>query len=240
MEKLKNSQNLEILFEDDEIFVINKPPMLYSVMLKDNEEQLSLAKILLQDNPWLDSVSNKKEDAGLLQRLDFETSGCILGAKNSKVWQILFNKLKAREIHKTYLAVVEGNFKEKVHLETFLGSKGRHSQKVQVIRNPRQARTLSASSDFIPYAYDEKENISLVLAKVPTARRHQIRAHLAYLGYPLLGDSLYGSGRMFSFDYNRKFFLHALSLEFSHPFTNHKLKIEANIPQFLKKYILEI
>ena len=236
MEKLKNTSKLEILYEDNDIFVINKPAMLYSVMLKEDENQSSLAKILLQDNPWLALVSNKKEDAGLLQRLDFETSGCILGAKNAKVWQILFNKLKAGEIHKTYLAMVEGSFKEKVHLETFLGSKGRHSQKVQIIRNPRQARTLPASSDFFPYSYNEKENISLVLAKVPTARRHQIRAHLSYLGYPLLGDTLYGSRKSFSFDQNRKFFLHAMLLEFPHPITKNELKIESTIQDYLRNW----
>jgi len=230
--------NFPILYEDEELFIISKPAGLHSVMLKKSEN-ISLAELLLNNNPFLAEVSNKTEDAGLLQRLDYDTSGCILGAKNKSAWDALFNALKNGQIQKTYLAISEGIFKENTELRTFIGEKGRHSHKVQIIRTPHQKRILEAFSIFSPLSNNKDLNLSLILASAPTARRHQIRAHLAYLGFPLLGDTLYGAMNSYYFS-KRGFFLHANQLTLNHPSSKKILSINSEPEKEIYNYFVDV
>ncbi|MGI6524622.1 MAG: RluA family pseudouridine synthase [Bdellovibrionota bacterium] len=232
MNSFSGKIKFEVLFEDDDLFVLNKQAAIHSVMLTDSDLDDSVAKYLNDTFPFLREVSDKVEDGALVHRLDFDTSGCLLGAKKRSVWLSLFEALKNGEIHKTYLALVEGRLITPRHLETFIGAKGRHSKKVQVVRDKRFDRTLPAVSDFFPLKFYKESDTSLVLAKAPTARRHQIRAHLSYIGFPLIGDILYGSKRKFEFSDKRSFFLHAKSLKFKHPVTGEGVIVEAPHKEF--------
>ncbi len=219
--------SIPILYEDDDLCVLDKPAGIHSVMLEGGGA--SIAELLLAQNPKLASVSNNPNDAGLVQRLDYDTSGCLLVAKNKDSWEKLFFMLKSGEIKKTYLALVEGIFDEPKTVETFMASRSRHAKKVQVLRKEKP-RSLKAYSEFFPKEIDQKQRISLVEGHAPTARRHQIRAHLAYLGHPLVGDSLYGSERTLPRHLKRRFLLHAESLLFTHPHQGQELLISSPLP----------
>ena len=229
---MNESQEIKILYEDDDLYVIDKPAGIHSVMLEDGGP--SVAELLLKRDPDLAKVSNHAGDAGLVQRLDFDTSGCLLAAKNKAIWDKLFLMLKNGEIKKSYLALVEGIFSEPKVVDTFIASRSRHSKKVQVLRK-ETPRSQKAHSEFFPKEINQDQQISLVEGHAPTARRHQIRAHLAYLGYPLVGDSLYGSKHSLPETFKRSFFLHAATLSFKHPILNRELSIISESSLSLRK-----
>ena len=223
--------DLKILYEDDDLYIIDKAAGIHSVMLKNGG--VSIAELLLTKNPDLAKVSNHSGDAGLVQRLDFDTSGCLLAAKNRATWEKLFLMLKNGEIKKTYLAIVEGIFNGPKVVDTFIASRSRHATKVQVLRK-ETPRSQKAHSEFFPKEINQEQQLSLVEGHAPIARRHQIRAHLSYLGFPLVGDVLYGSKHTLPEFFQRGFFLHAASLSFRHPVLDKELLISSPAPTILK------
>ena len=220
---------LDILFEDSDLLVLNKPSNLHSVSNEKSPEP-SLANLLIEYLPSLKTAADKEGDAGLIQRLDFETSGIIIAAKNKTVWNSLFSQLKSGEIKKNYLVLVEGYLKEEIDVDTYIGSRHRGSKKVSVTEIPTP-RFLQAKSSLKPISYLKTLNASIVEIFASPARRHQVRAHAAYLGFPLYGDTLYGSKK--KLDAAPKFILHAWKSSFTHPNTNKMLSFEAPEPEYL-------
>lgn len=219
---IKLESKLEIVYQDDWLFVINKPAQLHSVNLPNSSNQ-SLAALIIEQFPEQESVALKIEDGGLVQRLDFETSGLILCARNREVWNQLYAMLKSGEINKTYWGVLEGEFPKQASLDNYIGAKGRNSKKVKVFTK-KVERSLQAKSEFKLLKYFRKENLSLVEVKANSAKRHQVRAHAAFLGFPFLGDDLYGAKREGTeYKLGSKFYLHARALEFLHPISGKKL-----------------
>lgn len=212
---------LQFLYEDNDIFVVLKPPGIHSVRLPSGGGT-SVADLLLEHNPILCEASRTPLDAGLVQRLDFETSGIMLGAKHRSIWDVLFKSLLQGEIKKTYLAVIEGALPEAVRVSSYIGSPHRGARKMKVYTSlpPASARALEGTTDFSPLRYDKDRDISVVRASASPARRHQIRVHAAHLGHPLVGDSLYGSTMERGSNresIQRQFFLHAATLSLRHP-----------------------
>lgn len=227
---------LNIIYEDSWLIVINKPSGLHSVDQKKSTEN-TLASLLKKHYKDISKASPRPEDGGLVQRLDKETSGLILAARNSQVWQNLFKMLSEGKIKKSYLALVEGKAQKVKIVEAAIGSPYRSAQKVRVYKNStfKEKRILPAKSKFILQNYYKSQNVSLIEAFAPTARRHQIRAHCAFEKMPLVGDSLYGSKRKLSEifpdnDSLPKFFLHAWRISFIHPESNKEMSFEAKIP----------
>ena len=213
---------LQFLYEDKDIFVVLKPQGIHSVRLPAGGGT-SVADLLLEHNPILCEASRTPLDAGLVQRLDFETSGIMLGAKHRSIWDALFKSLLQGEIKKTYLAVIEGTLPEEaVRVSSYIGSphRGARKMKVYTSRPPASARALEGTTDFSPLRCDKDLDISVVRASASPARRHQIRVHAAHLGHPLVGDSLYGSTMERAptrESIQRQFFLHAATLSLRHP-----------------------
>ncbi len=230
---------LNFLYKDNFIFAISKPANIHSV-INDNSNELSIASLLLEKYPNLLDVA-KKEDAGLLNRLDFATSGILFGAWKKEYWEKIHKEND--KIKKTYLAVVEGQAKNTT-IKTFIGGAYRGSKKVRLYslsKNPKRA--LIGETKISLLAFNKKKNISLVSTTVFSAKRHQIRAHLASIKNPLVGDSLYGAtskvADFFEFDTNYEFLLHNDSLEFFNSLSNNHLKILNYCPwesQFLNIY----
>ena len=205
---------------------IKKPSCVHSVNSAKKTENHSIAEILIKNNPKAKLVSIKPEDGGLVNRLDYETSGIILAAKDRKTWGLMREKFKKSEIKKTYLAVMEGKVPESIKVENYIGSGGRNSKKVKVFsyKPPLKYRASAAATFFKRLKYNKENNTSLVEARIITGVRHQIRAHAKFIKHPLAGDKLYGS----VFDSTDVFFLHSSGLEFLHPCTGEKLIIKSS------------
>lgn len=218
----------QFLYQDSDIFAVYKPAGIHSVRLPTGGGE-SLADSLLAHTPSLSSASRTPGDAGLIQRLDHDTSGILLGAKNREAWNALFEELMAGRIEKRYVALVEGNISQETTLTSFIGSPHRGARKVKVYKTEpsTSARALPASTTISPIRYLHELNSSLIEASAPTARRHQIRAHCAFLGHPLSGDTLYGSTELLrgTRDSSRSFFLHAWKVCLAHPQTGKKIEI---------------
>ncbi|MBN8547692.1 MAG: RluA family pseudouridine synthase [Deltaproteobacteria bacterium] len=242
---MQDSSLFAVLYEDEDCFVLNKPSGIHSVSLP-KDDKVTLASQLLKTHPPLAKASPKASDGGLLQRLDFETSGVILGAKSPEAWSKLHSALGAGQIEKSYLALVDGAFPQQLALDTWIGAPNRRAKKVKVFsEKPRQKdRALPASSRLSLVQYHASMDLSVIEVFAPTARRHQVRAHAAFSGHPLRGDSLYGSEReLQTLSQNLalpesqaapQFLLHAEKISFSHPRTGQRIKVQAARPELLE------
>jgi 23S rRNA pseudouridine1911/1915/1917 synthase len=212
--------DLTFLYEDSDIFAVYKPPGVHSVRLPEGGG-VSVADALARHDPTLINASPQPGDCGLIQRLDLETSGVLLGAKNRVTWELLFKALLQGDIKKTYVALVEGDLCERITFSSYIGTPHRGARKVKVYEKEpaKSARALFGTTIFAPIDRASPEGTTLVTAHASPARRHQVRAHASYLEHPLVGDSLYGATTPLSGGTTnlRQFFLHAWQLELIHP-----------------------
>ena len=219
----------QVLFEDTSLLVLSKPSKLHSVgQLESNSP--SLAQIIGEQYPELVNASEKKEDFGLVNRLDFETSGLVLVAKTRDIWTKLREQIQRGEIHKEYLALADGIFDDNREISTFIGNPNRGAPKVRVFaEKPRKKdRALPAKSLFAPYKILKDKQATIIQVIAPTARRHQIRAHAAFVGHPLIGDTQYGSTRSVGdvvVGREERFLLHAGLMRLVHPVTGKEVSV---------------
>lgn len=242
---------LAVLWEDQHIFCINKPALAHSIALgeKTSSAPASIAAALLDAMPSLSSVSLHPGDAGLVQRLDFETSGVLVGAKSQAAWKALRDQFSAASVKKQYVALLEGHLEDKKAIDAPIGSPYRRGSKVRVylpdrptkgIRRAQPARTEFAPIKTIP-SHVHPHGWSLACAHTSTGRRHQVRAHAAALGFPLVGDSLYRAssdlrsvfGQTKDADEIPAFILHAEKVALLHPESGLPLSITAPPPKYL-------
>ncbi|MCB0340254.1 MAG: RluA family pseudouridine synthase [Bdellovibrionales bacterium] len=238
---LQIPNNLEILYEDEFLFAINKPAEIHSVMLEQSDSP-SIAQILIESDPLWGEVSSKIEDAGLVNRLDFETSGILLAAKSKQIWIDLRATILSESVYKSYVALVEGHLCGQHEIDNFIGTSARRAKKVKVfLKEPRKKdRALPAKSEFVSLRYVEHFDATFVRAIIYCARRHQVRAHAQFLNHPLLGDELYGSTRNLTETIGAKspgFFLHGERMKFVHPVSNEIVDISAPIPDWTKPFL---
>lgn len=229
-------EELKILYQSNSVFVIEKPRRCHSTALQNSPEHHSMAAALLAQFPELAEVSPKgREDGGLVQRLDFETSGALLVARGPQIWQQLHQELKTGTIEKEYLVVVHGQVDAPIKSRGWIGSRGRSSKTVRFFfdKPPSKFRSLPAELSGLPLAVDAAHNRSLLLVAIEGGRRHQIRAQLAALGTPLVGDPLYGGSNA---DISENFCLHAFRTTFTDPDTKNRITITAPIPAYFPMF----
>lgn len=223
---------LSFLYADTDIFAVYKPPGLHSVRTGESGGA-SIADLLLAWRPDLAEVSQNAGDAGLVHRLDLSTSGVLLGAFSREMWEVLRELLQQGAISKEYIALVEGEFREPRTITTFIGSPYRGGKKVRVYeRDPgSKARVLEGTTTFESISYAPERDMSLVRVSASPARRHQVRVHAAYCGYPLVGDTLYGASTTLEglTKTPRDFLLHATRVAFAHPRSGERIEICAAI-----------
>jgi 23S rRNA-/tRNA-specific pseudouridylate synthase len=221
---------LKFLFDDGDIFAVYKPAGAHSVQLRKGGGW-SIADELLRENPSLGKASDKPGDAGLVNRLDEETSGILLGATSRSVWEKLYRQALNGEVHKKYAALAEGRSTKEFAITSFIGSPHRGASKMKVYekRPPSWARALEGTTKYSPHLYIPLHAVTILLASASPARRHQVRAHAAHLGVPLVGDSLYGSTRPLPpiIKSSRIFFLHAYKVSFTHPIFGKEIVVES-------------
>ncbi len=210
---------LNILYEDEALLVLNKPPGLVVHPAAGNESG-TLVNALLFHDPVFESLDR----AGIVHRLDKDTSGVMVVAKTAPAMAELQRQFKARETEKEYLALVWGNPPARDRIETLIGRHPVHRKKMAVLK----AGGRKAISGY--ETLERFTDAALVRVCIETGRTHQIRVHMAYSGYPIIGDALYGRARkhLLSVRPERQM-LHAARLVFNHPVSGKRLSFEAPV-----------
>ena len=217
-------QPLNILYQDSDIAVINKPPNLV-VHQGAGVKLPTLVNLLLFHLKDLSGISGELRP-GIVHRLDKETSGVMVIAKNDKSHVNLSSQFKNRVVSKTYLAIVHGHIQQEsgnINLKIGRDKKNR----LKISNNSSSLR--EAETDW--RVIERFKKFTLIEAYPKTGRTHQIRVHLDSIGCPILGDKIYGSRKRVNVIKNLKIdrhMLHAKKLEFLHPVTNKNLSFTAD------------
>lgn len=217
--------DFEIVYQDDDLAVINKPQGLV-VHPCSSTKSGTLVNGLLMKIKDLSGINGELRP-GIVHRLDKDTSGLLVIAKNDFAHVNLAEQIKNKTCHRNYLAVLDGNLPdESGRIETFIK------------RDPKDRMKMSVQSDGRRAITDYKvlkrfEKCCLVEFSLQTGRTHQIRVHCKYLNHPIVGDKLYGKevkdlqGQL----------LHAYKLSFTHPRTGKFMTFEANLPQYFTDFL---
>jgi 23S rRNA pseudouridine1911/1915/1917 synthase len=216
-----------VLYEDAYLMVLNKPAGVV-VHPAPSVRGATLVDWLVTRGISLSTLSGE-ERHGIVHRLDKETSGAIVIAKDNATHQALGDELRSREMGRYYLAIVDHPLREDTRVEQPIARHPKNRLKMAVVEGGRHART-----DFIKLA-EGNDGTELIAARLHTGRTHQIRVHLAHLGRHILGDELYGyrgSRREIP-----RVFLHAARLYLTHPATKERLEVTAPLPEDMRHYL---
>lgn len=222
---------LEILYEDNDIVVVNKPKGMVVHPAVGNLEGTLVNAIMAICKESLSGIGGEIRP-GIVHRLDKDTSGVIVIAKNDKSHIDLSNQIKQHEVEKVYWALVRGVVKEnEATISMPIGRSTKDRKKMAVTKNGKEAVTHFK-------VLKRYSNCTLLEVKIETGRTHQIRVHLAQIGYPVIGDTIYSSGK------NKWGIvgqcLHAKSLKFRHPTTHEEMWIQAELPDYFKNVLKEL
>lgn len=242
---------LDILFEDDDLAIINKPAGMMvhagAGATDDQRNRGTLVNALLHHFGTLSSVSGEVRP-GIVHRLDKETSGLIVVAKNDESHRKLASQFARREVHKKYLALVQGWMKKESGTVAASISRDR----IRRIRmTTRQSGGREAVSHYTVIRRIDSlfGKFTLLEVKIDTGRTHQIRVHLSSLGHPVVGDTLYGAASELHPARGRakpgtpgtislpRNFLHAAELELQHPRSGAKIAMSSPLPQELQTFL---
>jgi 23S rRNA pseudouridine1911/1915/1917 synthase len=237
---------LDIRYEDDDIAVINKPAgmMVHSGAgaTEDARNRGTLVNALLHHFSTLSVVGGELRP-GIVHRLDKETSGLIVVAKNDEVHRKLAAQFARREVKKTYIALVHGLVKKDRATINQSISRDR-------VRRTRMTTKVAGGREAITHyrvvnrVESHLGKFSLLEVKIDTGRTHQIRVHLDALGHPIVGEALYGAPRQLRGTIEdatlQRNFLHAAALELQHPRTGEKIALKSDLPEDLQSFLAMI
>lgn len=239
----KISGEPRVIYEDEFMIAVAKPPFMPSVSLKENESG-TLASWLIKRFPNQKELPNGALEAGLLHRLDNETSGIILAAKTKDAFE-KFGSQIGDKAKKKYLALVVGFAPDEMTISKPIAHHPRKKKKMVVCESAEKAKQLKARDAKTLCRVLKRFRIkglsfSLVQAEIQKGLRHQIRAHLAGEGFPICGDEVYENKNRKEEDLIRteRHLLHAHSIEFHHPFKNKKIRLFAPLEGGFRKAVL--
>jgi len=228
---------LDIVFEDRDLLVVNKPSGLV-VHPAPGHRTGTMVNALLHHVDDLSGIGGVKRP-GIVHRLDKDTSGLLIVAKHDGAHRKLSAALKRRDIHRIYLTACWGHVDEdRLSVEAPVGRSNRNRKRMAVVESGRRALTHFER-------VQRWVSADLLRARLETGRTHQIRVHLAHIGHPVVGDKQYagggargvsGSGHLWARELERRVprqFLHAHRLEFEHPRTGKPMEFEAPLPATL-------
>ena len=222
---------VEILYEDDDIIVVNKPKGMVVHPANGNPDGTLVNAIMSICKDSLSGIGGEIRP-GIVHRLDKNTSGAIIIAKNDKAHINLSEQLKNHEIKKTYIALVRGVVKENnATINMPIGRSKKDRKKMDVDKNGKEAITHFK-------VLKRYKDCTLLEINIETGRTHQIRVHLSHIGYPIIGDEVYSNGKN-KWNIEGQC-LHAKSLDFKHPITGKNMHIEAPIPEYFENIIKEL
>ncbi len=219
---------IEILYEDKEIIVVNKPKGIVVHPANGNPDGTLVNAIMNLCGNSLSGIGGEIRP-GIIHRLDKDTSGVLIVAKNDIAHINISNQIKNRQTKKIYIALVRGVIKEnEATIDMPIGRSKKDRKKMAVTKDGKEAITHFK-------VLKRYENFTLLEIKIDTGRTHQIRVHLAEIGYPIVGDYIYSNGKN-PFNVEGQM-LHARQIEFVHPTTGKEMKIEAPIPEYFQNII---
>ena len=221
---LPEKMPINYIYKDEDILVLDKSAGIIVHPGVKNPKH-TLLNGIINDYPNIKDVGDP-DRPGIVHRLDKETSGIIIIAKNNRSFESLYNMFKSREIHKEYIGLVKGVIKQ--NEGTIKSPIARHPKlkiKQAVVENGKKSITNYQLIKII-------KNYSLLRIHILTGRMHQIRVHLSSIGHPVVGDTLYGK-KSKELDDGRHF-LHANKITFNHPVNGKIMKFESKLPEDLK------
>ena len=216
---------IEIVYEDSDIIVVNKPKGMVVHPANGNPDGTLVNAIMAICKDSLSGIGGEIRP-GIVHRIDKDTSGLLIVAKNDNAHVKMSEQIKNHEVKKTYIALVRGIFKEnEATIDMPIGRSTSDRKKMAVNKNGKNAIThIKVLKRFNKY--------TLLQVNIETGRTHQIRVHLSHIGYPIVGDYTYSNGKN-EFDVVGQC-LHAQKLEFKHPITQKDMCLEAELPQYFK------
>ena len=215
---------LDILYEDEDIVIINKASGMVVHPASGNYENTLVNALIYRYN--LDDTNVR---SGIVHRIDKDTSGLVIVAKNDKTLELLTEMFKNKEIKKTYLAIVDGVINNKsgtINAPITRDTKDR--KKMMVGKDGKKSITHF-------YVLKNFKNNTYISLNLETGRTHQIRVHMAYIGHPVTNDKVYGKEKTSFGQY-----LHASKLEFIHPITKKEIRVEAELPEEFQEKLKEL
>lgn len=222
---------IDIIYEDDDIIVVNKPKGMVVHPANGNPDGTLVNAIMAICKASLSGIGGEIRP-GIVHRLDKDTSGLLIVAKNDKAHVNMSEQIKNHEVKKTYIALVRGVVKEnEATIDMPIGRSTSDRKKMAVIKTGRNAVThIKVLKRYNKY--------TLLQVNIETGRTHQIRVHLSYIGYPIIGDCTYSNGKN-EFGVVGQC-LHAKCLEFKHPITGAEMKLEAPLPKYFEEIIQKL
>ncbi len=219
---------IEVVYEDSDIIVVNKPKGLVVHPANGNPDGTLVNAIINICKDSLSGIGGEKRP-GIVHRLDKDTSGLLIIAKNDNAHIKMSEQIKSRAVSKKYVALVRGVIKEdEATINMPIARSKKDRKKMAVDKNGKEAITHFK----VLKRYDK---YTLLEVKIDTGRTHQIRVHMSYIGYPVVGDIVYSNGKN-EFGVIGQM-LHAKSLDFKHPITNKNMHLEADLPEYFKNVI---
>src|SRR3989344_4735280 len=232
-------QALPILFVNSDLLVIYKP----SGIVVNNSDTIKggvTVQSLVSDKVEApkESVENEfTQRCGIVHRLDKETSGVLIIAKNKESFENLQAQFKERKVNKEYISLTHGEIKpEAGEINVPVGRLPWNSERFGILPGGREARTLYSVVESVG---EGDKALTLVKLKPETGRTHQIRVHLKYISHPIFADPFYGGRKTSRNDRKilERVFLHASSISFNHPKTGERLNIESPMPKELQEVL---
>ena len=220
---------LDIVYEDSDVIVINKSQGMVVHPAPGNYKD-TLVNALLFHCKDLSSINGIKRP-GIVHRLDKDTSGLIMVAKNDLAHNFLSDQLKDKTASRVYVALVHGIIPmKKGIINVPIGRDSKSRVKMAAVKEGKDAITEFSVLEYY-------KDFTLVECRLKTGRTHQIRVHMSYIGYPLVGDPLYGPKKL---RYGDKQYLHAKELSFIHPKTKERMTFYAQMPKYFNDFLDKI
>lgn len=219
---------IEIIYEDNDIIVVNKPKGLVVHPANGNPDGTLVNAIMAICKESLSGIGGELRP-GIVHRLDKDTSGLLIVAKNDRAHINMSEQIKNHEVRKIYIALVRGVVQEdEATIDMPIGRSTKDRKKMAVVKDGKNAVTHFKVLKRYP-------KYTLLEIKIDTGRTHQIRVHMAEIGHPVVGDIIYSNGKN-DFGVEGQM-LHAKSLDFKHPITGEKMHLEADLPEYFKRIL---